>query len=366
MNLKFIAIIIVLSIQFLFGSISHGFLNIFECMGKTDEHCLFHKYSKMFDAVNKFDSNLDQRIKNQLDSFLQKLKANDHSDLLSNFESYLNKFENVKVLSFKNGALKPGGSGQGKKTAIHLMDPPTVVFDMVDFEKAPEEIQNILILHEFFSALGMDDEYFQHSVGLVWLLSLSSVKQSELINHDSFVQYWKPNQKLDTKYSADLKEGRQQSLQLQLAEGDGGGTTSIGGAGDWSAIDIKLVLLNEVKNYFDKMNTELNQVQNAQFLIFRQIFSAKIYTNMNYGLATIVSPVTNKLKVTTSFVRLEFISNSNVLDSINLSEFYKHYFINNNDNSEDEGYIQEVRVAILEQLLHELLSKYNVGPGQHE
>ena len=47
--------------------------------------------------------------------------------------------ENVKIKE---------GSGQGEKTAIHLMNPPTVIFDMADFEKAPEDIQNILILQK--------------------------------------------------------------------------------------------------------------------------------------------------------------------------------------------------------------------------
>ena len=370
MNLKFITIIITLSTQFLFGSISHGFLNIFECLGKTDEHCLFYKYSKTFDAVNKFDSTLDQRIKTQLDGFLKKLKANDQSKLLLNFENYLHKFQSVEVLSFKSTALKPVGSGQGKKTAIHLMDPPTVVFDMVDFEKAPEQIQNILILHEFFSALGMNDEQFQHSIGLAWVLSLSSEAQADLLNHRAFAQYWVPQQKSNTKYSRDNKEGRQQSLELQLTdsgESSGGGTTSIGGAGDWSAADVKLVLLHKVKNYFDKSNVDLNQVNNGQFLIFQQILNAKIYTNMNYGLSTTVSPITSTLNVTTSFVRLEFLANSNVLDSINLGELYKHYFINKQDDSADENYTKRVREAILEQLLHEFLSKFNItGSGQHE
>ena len=267
--------------------------------------------------------------------------------------------ENVKIKE---------GSGQGEKTAIHLMNPPTVIFDMADFEKAPEDIQNILILHEFFSALGMNDEFFQHTIGLTWALSLPLEMQSQLKNHESFIRYWKPHQKTNTLYSVESKEGMLQGFQFQLVDssGDsGGGTTSIGGAGDLSSADIKLNLLNGIKNYFDKMSDPLNRHNDVKFFIFQQILNAKVYTNMNYGLGTLIHRDTGKLEITENFVKLEFTSNDNFLNSINLNGFfYRIYFINTENLLIDKNKHIEIREAILEQLLHELLSKFKIiGPG---
>ncbi|MGZ3773395.1 MAG: hypothetical protein ACXVCY_02850 [Pseudobdellovibrionaceae bacterium] len=239
-------------------------------------------------SLNPHDQAFENQIKETAKKAIKEFELIPNAEKVLKFQDWNESIDDVHVLSFSNNGIQPSGSGYGKKTAIHLVKPKTVIFDVSDFYSTSlggnaSSVQETLILHELWSALGLWDENFQHSVGLWWLRNLPGEKQQFYLKSNKFHFIWSPQKvKEEALYPLAGSQFESQSVAFVMADNGDGGSTSVGGAGDWAAVQIKMEMLNSVSDYLQKVKSR-GFTSNLKNLnrddIYLQILRANIKTD---------------------------------------------------------------------------------------
>lgn len=290
----------------------------FKLMAKSrtsNESTIFHRALLMLDAVNDFDNGFEEEIKVSAKNYINKLIIDPNGELKTD---YLKQIEQITIYSFNNSSIQPTGSGSGKKTAVHLMNPATVYIDKKDISNASTEVKEVFIFHELLSSLGYWDENYQYSVGLWWYNLLNEYEKPLILNDARFSFLQNPKTKPNTLYQPRRNQDLTQSngIEIQLIS-DSGGVTAIGGGGDWTLIDLKMELLKMAQNYFSKkFNLKRNDVRSFYFnLLTSEIEDSIGNYNIQYDgdgkivkiiNTNLVTNKNNKWSITTSSFLLKY------------------------------------------------------------
>lgn len=148
----------------------------------------------------------------------------------------------------------PDGNDHERISAIWHRDttPPYIEFNLAAWDATKKEVKPLIALHEFLQLLDFNDQDYQLSLSL-WFL-------------------------LETQKKQLLSPDQSEWLQDQILLLAGGGAVGVGGGGDFNAEWLKLTI---IKNAIEKINGEPTQEQ-QQELLQTYLLSRSIKLQMSY------------------------------------------------------------------------------------
>lgn len=279
---------------------------IFDFFSLFEEHKGFHDALKTFYVWEEFEPHFDTHIKKIVNEFTSQKRIKqilDANPLYLQWSNDLSKAKKLCVFRMKSEGLQPSGSGGGKSTAIHLLNPAEVFIDEIDLNLSLNDlVKNIFLFHETYSSLGMWDENYQQSVGLWWLSTLDEADYSQVISDPRFYFLLHPINKTANYYPIKEKKFFPDGNAVHIT--DSGGTTSVGGAGDWVYVYFKVELLKSVKELFS------NQTLLTSIPLNYMELCHKIITSY-----TLPSP--SNIQYLNNHNRIPIISKSSITDDSN-------------------------------------------------
>jgi hypothetical protein len=264
-----------------------------------------------------------------------------------NLETTMQSISQVNVRSLRWG-FQVSGSGSDRVTAIHLVQPKTIIINRPDMEIAPEGVQQVVAFHESLSADGLVDETMFLSVGSWWLLQQTTEERARLLESPLLKPLWTNlSTKRNAAYSMPSSQRRKGYLGVtfEFEIAGGGGSTSVGGGGNWDIAHIKMEMLRLARNWIQNHPKQFPRlVKFSGDELYRLTLMSDVQTDFPSGVTTV-----RHGKLVEAPVQVEFTKNREWLIAIG-------------------GYTwkaaePELRVQLVEYILRKLESAYrSAGP----